>query len=240
MKFALIGYGKMGKAVEAAALKRGHSVPVKADAPGPDAAALKDCDVAIEFTGPGSAVQNIRTCFQANIPVVVGTTGWYDQFDAVKAECEQQQQALLTATNFSIGVNLFFALNRQLALLMNKVEGYEVSMDEIHHIHKLDSPSGTALTLANDILAGHPHKTKWAEVEEGQQANEDTLAIRSHRIGETVGTHSVTYQSAADRIDIRHEAFTREGFALGAVLAAEWIIGKKGVFTMKEVLGIRS
>ena len=238
MKIALIGYGKMGKAVEAAALKRGHQITVKADAPGPVAEQLLGSDVAIEFTGPGSAPTNMRTCLEAGIPVVVGSTGWYKEYDTIRETFLTGNGSLLTATNFSIGVNLFFELNRMLARMMNKVEGYDASMEEIHHIHKLDSPSGTALTLAEDLIWLLDGKTRWEEVHNYGESPAEVLEILSKREGETVGTHIINYSSGVDKIQIKHEAFSREGFAHGAVVAAEWLKNKKGVYTMRDVLGI--
>lgn len=229
----------MGKAVEAIAVKRGHQIAVKADAPGPSAEQIKGCDAAIEFTGPASAVSNILTCFKAGVPAVVGSTGWYDDFNKIKNECITGGHALLTATNFSVGVNIFFELNRRLADLMQHTGSYSVAMDETHHIHKLDSPSGTAITLADDLVKGYKLKEKWEEAVPGVQPAGHVLPIYSHRKGETVGTHVITYTSEVDKIEIRHEAFSRDGFALGAVVAAEWLADKKGVFTMKDVLGIQ-
>jgi 4-hydroxy-tetrahydrodipicolinate reductase len=240
MKLALIGYGKMGKAVEAAALKRGHEVVLKIDAPGPKANDLKGIEAAIEFTGPASATNNIMTCLEAGIPVVVGSTGWYQDYDSIKETFLSRKGSLLTATNFSIGVNLFFELNRKLAHMMNGVKDFNASMEEIHHIHKLDSPSGTALTLAEDLIWLLDEKTSWEEVHHVGESPSDKLEIVSKRIGETVGTHIVTYTSEVDKIEIKHEAFSREGFAQGAVIAAEWLPGKTGVFKMTDVLGLNS
>lgn len=236
MKIALIGYGKMGKAIEEIALDRGHSVPLKIDISNisdltPEN--LQQCDVAIEFTGPHSAVENISKCLDAGIPVVSGSTGWLEQWDTIKAKCETRKGTLLYASNFSVGVNIFFELNKKLAQLMSSQPSYKVTMEEIHHTQKKDAPSGTAITLAEQILEQLPGKTKWVNDAPGSPAE---IPIISKRIDPAPGTHSIRYSSAIDDIEIIHTAHNRTGFATGAVLAAEYINGKKGIYSMKEVL----
>jgi 4-hydroxy-tetrahydrodipicolinate reductase len=238
MKIALIGYGKMGKAIEAVARERGHEVVLKIDIGNLsqfNELALAKADVAIEFTTPHSAFQNIMTCLESKIPVVSGTTGWLEDMAKAKQYCAEHSGAFLYASNFSVGVNIFFAVNQRLASLMAAREDYEVSITEIHHTEKKDSPSGTAITLAEQIIASIPRKQKWVN-----QASAITseLEIISERIDPAPGTHKVTYSSSIDDIEIMHTAHSRKGFAMGAVLAAEFLNGKKGVFSMKDVLGI--
>ena len=238
MNIALIGYGKMGKAIEEIALQRNHTSSLKIDVNNIDTFTkenLEQCDVAIEFTGPHSAVDNILKCLDAGIPVVSGSTGWLEQWPIIKNKCEASNGTLLYASNFSVGVNIFFELNKKLAQLMSKLDGYEVSMEEIHHTQKKDAPSGTAITLAEQILQEIPSKTKWVN---DVTDNENDLSIISKRIDPAPGTHSIKYSSAIDDIEIIHTAHNRTGFATGAVLAAEFIVGKKGIFTMKDVLNI--
>ncbi|GAB2823031.1 4-hydroxy-tetrahydrodipicolinate reductase [Ferruginibacter profundus] len=236
MKIALIGYGKMGKAIEEIALRRGHTTDLKIDINNIDsftAANLQQCDVAIEFTGPHSAVENISKCLDAGIPVVSGSTGWLEQWPLIKDKCEKLNGALLYASNFSVGVNLFFELNKKLAQLMRNHEEYAISMEEIHHTQKKDAPSGTAITLAEQVLENIPRKKKWLN-EPAKYPNE--LSIISKRIDPAPGTHSIKYSSEIDDIEIIHTAHSRTGFATGAVLAAEFLAGKKGIYTMKDVL----
>lgn len=239
MKIALIGYGKMGKEIEAIALKRGHSVPVKINSSNaPDAfSELKNCDVAIEFTKPEAAVQNIKSCFSQNIPVVAGTTGWYAHFDEIKKICTDTNQTLLHATNFSVGVNIFFEINKRLALLMNEQTDYDVTVEEIHHTQKLDAPSGTAITIAEGIIQHIDRKKSWKN---GDAKESDQLNIFSQRLDTVPGTHIVTYSSDIDDIQISHVAHNRKGFATGAVLAAEFLKDKKGIYTMKDVLKLNN
>lgn len=235
MRILLIGYGKMGKAIEAIAQQRGHQIVGRLDIDNRDAFdATTPVDVAIEFTHPDAAVSNLRWALQKGWPVVVGTTGWYDHLPEIKAEVARANGALLHASNFSLGVNLFFKLNEYLARLMNAHPTYDVVLDETHHTQKKDAPSGTAITLAEGILKGTKRKTRW-RLNEGQHAED--LVIHSHRVDPVPGTHVVTWASAIDQIEIKHTAHTREGFALGAVLAAEWLRGKTGVFTMNDLLG---
>ena len=239
MNIALIGYGKMGKAIEEIAIQRNHTTSLKIDINNIENLTkenLEQCDVAIEFTGPHSAVDNILKCLDAGIPVVSGSTGWLEQWPVIKNKCEALNGTLLYASNFSVGVNVFFELNKKLAQLMGRLNGYGVSMEEIHHTQKKDAPSGTAITLAEQILQEIPRKTKWVnEVTD----NENDLSIISKRVDPAPGTHSIKYSSAIDDIEIIHTAHNRTGFATGAVLAAEFIVGKKGIFTMKDVLNIK-
>lgn len=235
MKIALLGYGKMGKEIEAIALKRQHEIVLKMDESNASSitqADLKKADVAIEFSTPHTVLANINKCFEADLPVVIGTTGWYHEFENIKAKCISGNHAMFYATNFSLGVNLFFKVNKYLADLMNKYEDYEVSMEEIHHIHKLDKPSGTAITLAEQILERIDRKNKWSI----EEKSSDTLFIKDIREGEVPGTHIIKYTSSVDDIEIMHKAHNRQGFALGSVIAAEYLYGKKGIFTMQDLI----
>lgn len=220
----------MGKTIEQIAKDRGHEIVIRKDLE-PLEADLSLADVAIDFSHPNAAFDNICACIDAGVPVVSGTTGWLDKKAQAEAYCEQKGGAFLYASNFSIGVNVFFNLNAYLARLMSKIEGYEVSMEEIHHVHKLDAPSGTAISLAEGLLE-HSPKESWSTDREGEKE----LLIKVKREGETPGTHIVQYNSGVDRIEIMHKAHNRTGFALGAVVAAEWIQGRKGVFSMQDVL----
>jgi len=238
MKIALIGYGKMGKTIEQVALQRGHTVNLKIDIDTIDSFTkenLSQCDVAIEFTGPHSAKENILKCLDAGTPVVSGSTGWLENIAEVEDLCKEKNGSFLYASNFSVGVNIFFELNKKLAQLMKSQSEYNVSLEEIHHTQKKDAPSGTAITLAEQVLHEIPGKTKWVnEV----SANKEDLIILSKRQDPAPGTHSVKYSSAIDDIEIIHTAHSRQGFALGAVLAAEFLYGKKGIYNMKDVLKI--
>ncbi|MEB3004374.1 4-hydroxy-tetrahydrodipicolinate reductase [Capnocytophaga sp. G2] len=229
MKIALLGYGKMGKTIERIALERGHEIVLKIDAP--QDYDITQAEVAIEFSTPQSAFANISKALIAGVPTVAGTTGWLDKYSEAEALCKAHNTAFLYASNFSIGVNIFFELNKTLAQLMHNHPEYSVSIEEIHHTQKLDAPSGTAITLAEEIMTCSD-KTGW----ELGEATEGKIPITAKRIDNVPGTHIITYKSAVDTLEIKHTAHSREGFALGAVLAAEWIIGKKGVFSMKEVL----
>lgn len=236
MKIALIGYGKMGKEIEKIALSRGHEIVARVDPfSGEDftAPGLKSAEVAIEFTRPEAALNNYRECFNLNIPVVSGTTGWLAHMEEIKEWCEKKGQTFFYASNFSIGVNIFFELNRHLAKLMNPQDAYDVKMIEVHHTQKLDAPSGTAITLAEDIIENLDRKTKW---ELDTQSDGASLEIKAIREGEVPGIHTIKYESEADEIIIHHSAKNRHGFALGAVLAAEFTAGKKGYITMKDML----
>ncbi|WP_143310413.1 4-hydroxy-tetrahydrodipicolinate reductase [Chitinophaga vietnamensis] len=238
MKIALIGYGKMGKAIDAIATAKGHEVILRVEHNTPqllDKEHLGQADVAIEFTTPETAYHNVLKCFEANVPVVCGTTGWLDKLPEVEKLCKEKKQAFLHATNFSIGVNIFFEVNKRLAALMASQPQYDVWMEEIHHTQKKDAPSGTALTLAEQLMASVSRKKTWVN-EESHEAG--VLSIISKRIDPAPGTHSITYTSAIDDITITHTAHSREGFAAGAVIAAEWLKGKTGVFSMKDVLNL--
>jgi 4-hydroxy-tetrahydrodipicolinate reductase len=238
MKIALIGYGKMGKAIEEIALAKGHEAILKIDISNQHeftAENLSNADVAIEFTGPHSAVDNLKKLFDAGIPVVSGSTGWLEQWNEIKEYCEKKNGAFIYASNFSIGVNLFFELNTFLAKLMSNHPEYDVTLDEIHHTQKKDAPSGTAITLAEQVLQHIKSKKQWVN----EPSNDKTdLLITSQRIDPAPGTHSIKYHSAIDDIEIIHTAHNRKGFAGGAVAAAEFIAGKKGIYTMKDVLGL--
>ncbi len=235
MNIAIIGYGKMGKEIEKVALERGHKVVLKISSQNTTDFTfdnLKQVDAAIEFTNPDLAVNNIKVCLESNTPVVIGTTGWYDQFDEVRGSLADNDGTLLYATNCSIGVNLFFKLNKQLAQIMNKHNEYDVEMEETHHTQKLDAPSGTAITLAEGVI-NNTNKDLWVK---GDAHADNQLGIISHRVENVPGTHIVNYTSAIDDIEIKHTAHNRKGFAMGAVIAAEYIADKKGIFTMEDVL----
>lgn len=234
MKIALIGYGKMGRAIEAAALARNHEIVARFDSKHKlDVELLELADVAIEFSRPELALDHIYLCLENQIPVVVGTTGWYDQLKAVKKASKKSKTGIFHATNFSLGVNLFFQLNKKLAKLMNKYLEYAVKLEEIHHTQKLDSPSGTAITLAEQVIKRLDDKAGWVNTE---TQHPEELTIISKRLENVPGTHTVSYTSAVDSIEITHTAFNRTGFAEGAVLAAEFLIGKNGVYTMDDLL----
>jgi 4-hydroxy-tetrahydrodipicolinate reductase len=237
MKIALIGYGKMGKEIEKTALERNHEIGLIVDIANThdlNEKKLSKVDVALDFSTPDSAYGNILACFAANTPIVCGTTGWLDKYEQVVNICKEKNQTFFYATNFSLGVNIFFSLNKHLARIMNNFSQYDVMIEEIHHIHKLDAPSGTAITLARDIIELIGRKKQW----ELNQASVDTaLKITAIREDEVPGTHIITYDSAVDSIEIKHAAKNRKGLALGAVLAAEFIKGKKGCFTMHDLLG---
>jgi 4-hydroxy-tetrahydrodipicolinate reductase len=238
LKIALIGYGKMGKAIEVIAIERGHEIVLRIDAENTEALNydnLQQVDVAIEFTNPDSAIKNIAQCFDAGIPVVCGTTGWLEHWEKVKSDCENKNATLLYASNFSIGVNLFFELNKKLAQLMQNRTEYQCTIEEIHHTAKKDAPSGTAITIAENIIALNQHKKNWVL---GETEDTNSLSIISKRIDPAPGTHIVAYNSAIDSIEIKHTAHNRIGFATGAVLAAEFVLGKKGVFGMGDVLKV--
>ena len=235
MKIALIGYGKMGKTIEQIARQRGHQIVSIIDINNTadfDSEAFRSADVAIEFTTPATALGNYMRCFEANVPVVSGTTGWLPHLDEVKAKCEQEGKTFFYASNFSVGVNIFFALNRYLAKIMNGFPAYDVRMTEVHHIHKLDAPSGTAITLAEGILDNVERKERWT-LETAEQPTD--LPIHAIREGEVPGIHEIIYESDADTISIKHDAKSRAGFALGAVIAAEFTAGKKGFLGMHDL-----
>lgn len=238
MKIALIGYGKMGKEIEKIAFDRGHEVVLKIDVTNPEDLTIENlqkADAAIEFTIPSSAIANYRLCFEAGIPVVSGTTGWLEKLPEVHQLCREKNGTFFYASNFSLGVNIFFALNKKLAELMANRPEYAVEMKEIHHTQKLDAPSGTAITLADGILANIPEKKSWVN----RSTNETSeLGIISEREGQVPGTHIINYDSEVDYIEITHCAKSRKGFAFGAVLAAEYSYGKKGILSMNDLLNI--
>lgn len=245
MKIALLGYGKMGQIIEKVAQDRNHEIVVIIDHHNQHELTtenLQKADVAIEFSRPDAVLGNIQACFAANLPIVVGTTGWYGQLQHIKNECESADQALLYGTNFSIGVNIFFRVNEFLAKLMNKYPYYDVQVEEIHHTQKLDAPSGTAMTIAEGIIDNLDGKTEWTNVLAGQtsennevELRENQLLIESLRIENVPGTHTVIYDSEVDTIEFKHTAHNRAGFALGAVVAAEWLKDKTGFFSVKDM-----
>ena len=245
MKIALIGYGKMGKTIEKIALRRGHQIVLRVDVNNSkyiETGDLKGADVAIEFSRPDSAPENIRKCFKAGVPVVCGTTGWYEHLDAITKDCKETSGTFFYASNYSIGVNLFFEVNKKLAQLMNLQTQYdEVLIHESHHLEKLDSPSGTAISLAQDVIENIDRVNHWVNYKTDESVNmgdetDGELPIFSTREDEIPGTHIVKYFSDVDEIEIVHKALSREGFAIGALTAAEWLQEKKGVFTMKDML----
>ena len=238
MKIAIIGYGKMGKAIEEIAIAKGHEIVLKIDAYNTSDFTkenVQKANVAIEFTGPDTAFENISKCIEWGVPVISGSTGWLDDFEKAKKLCEEKKGCLIYASNFSIGVNLFFEINKKVASLMESYDNYDVSMTETHHTEKKDAPSGTAISLAEQILAQIGRKNKWVNVASREATD---LIIRSERIDPAPGTHTVSYDSPIDSIEITHTAHTRKGFASGAVLAAEFANQKMGIFTMKDVLGL--
>ncbi|MCC6720971.1 MAG: 4-hydroxy-tetrahydrodipicolinate reductase [Bacteroidia bacterium] len=241
MKIALIGYGRMGKAIEEIALNSGHNIVGKFDLNGIEKSELAKADVAIEFTQPEAVKDNILNCFDVNVPIVVGTTGWYLHFDEICKIATKQNKTLFYSTNYSLGVNIFFEMNKFLAKMMNENNLYEPSITEAHHIHKLDSPSGTAITLAEGIISNFNRKNKWINniYPNNNERNSFDLEITSIREDEVPGTHTITYKSKIDDIIITHQAHNRLGFATGAVKAAEWVVDKKGIFTMKDMLGFK-
>lgn len=232
MRIALFGYGKMGKMIEQVALSRNHEIVAKIDV-GSDSPDFKNIDVAIDFSMPTAAFQNISECLENEVPIISGTTGWLENYDRAVKLCEEKKGAFIYASNFSLGVNVFFELNEYLARMMNNLKDYKISLEEIHHTQKLDAPSGTAITLAEGVISNSDHEVWELDGNDGTK-----IPITSKRIGLTPGTHTVNYENEIDAIEIKHTAHNREGFALGAVIAAEWIHGKTGVFTMKDVLNL--
>lgn len=238
MKIALVGYGKMGKTIERIAIERGHEVVLRINSSNQgelNADNLAHADVVIEFTNPEAAFENVRKCLLAKTPVVCGSTGWNEKLAEAHKICLENNTAMLQSSNFSIGVNVFFEINALLANMMNQYSNYDVSIEETHHTHKKDAPSGTAITIAERILAQLERKKTWS-ITQPFAANE--LSIIAHRIDELPGTHLVKYSSAIDDIELIHTAHNRDGFALGSVVAAEFLMDKKGIFTMKDVLGL--
>jgi len=230
MKIALLGYGKMGKTIEKLATNKGHQIVFRTNKT-PSINDLSNIDIAIDFSTPDSAVSNIIVCLENNIPVISGTTGWLSEYDEMVKLCENRNGSFIYASNFSVGVNLFFNINEYVSKLMKPWKDYLVSMEEIHHTQKLDAPSGTAITLAEGIVK-NSDKTGWKL----ENPSEEEIEITTKRIDGVKGTHIINYNSEIDTISIKHEAHSREGFALGAILAAEWLVNKKGVYTMKDVL----
>lgn len=247
MKIALLGYGKMGKAVEKIAIAKGHEIVYKVNLENAYdfmAVSLTNVDVAIDFSMPSAAVENILKCFHAKVPIIVGTTGWYDQFDTIKEKCLNEGQSMVYSSNFSIGVNIFYKLNKILAKMMSEHDDYDVMIEEIHHLEKRDHPSGTAITLAKQIMNEIKSKTTYKdrliykENNPSQSVKPHELLIESKRVDNVTGDHTVFYESMIDEIVISHKAKSRYGFARGALMAAEWIQGKKGLFTMEDILNI--
>jgi 4-hydroxy-tetrahydrodipicolinate reductase len=242
MKIAILGYGKMGRIIEQFAIERGHEIVLKVNIDNLEDLSisnLEKADVAIDFSTPDSALSNIEICFEANLPIVVGTTGWYGHLQEVKNKCEESNNTLLYASNFSIGVNVFFFVNKMLAKIMNRYPQYEVQVEEIHHTEKLDSPSGTAMTIAEGIISELHRKNEWTNelIGSGEELvpKPDQLLIESHRIEDVPGTHTVIYSSEVDDIEFKHKAHSRAGFALGAVMAAEWLEDKSGFFNITDM-----
>jgi len=233
MKIALLGYGRMGKEIEKIALSRGHEIVIKKDQG--DVVDITLADVAIDFSVPTSAFDNISLCLQNAVPVVSGTTGWLEKYEDAVELCNQNKGGFIYASNFSLGVNIFFEINKRLAKMMDQVSDYTTAIEEIHHTKKLDAPSGTAITLAEGII-DNSKKSEWEL--DGDVNNKSIIPITAKRIPDVPGTHTISYDSLVDKIEIKHTAHSRKGFALGAVIAAEWIIGKSGVFSMRDVLNI--
>ena len=242
MKIAILGFGKMGQIIEQFAMERGHDVVLKVNADNLEeltVSNLKNADVAIDFSTPDCVLQNIALCFDAGVAIVVGTTGWYGRLQEVKNQCVEGNNTLLYASNFSVGVNVFFFVNRVLAKIMNRYPQYEVQVEEIHHTEKLDSPSGTAMSIAEGIIGELNRKNEWVNELIGSHSElitkPDQLLIESHRIEDVPGTHTVIYSSEVDDIEFKHKAHSRAGFALGAVLAAEWVYGKNGFYDITDM-----
>ena len=235
MKIALFGYGKMGKEIEQIALQRGHEIVLKIKET--EEYDISQADIAIDFSVPNAALSNIVSCFRNNVPVISGTTGWLDDFDKAIDVCKENNGSFIYASNFSIGVNIFFELNKQLAKMMNSQKEYSINVEEIHHTKKLDTPSGTAITLAEGII-NSTSKRDWHLKERRTQINAGTIPIEAKRILDVPGTHIISYESQIDSIEIKHTAHNRKGFALGAVIAAEWLNNKIGIYTIKDVLNI--
>ncbi|MGY4386350.1 4-hydroxy-tetrahydrodipicolinate reductase [Pedobacter sp. UYP24] len=246
MKIALLGYGKMGQIIERFAEDRGHEIVLKITVDNKEdltESNLRMADVAIDFSTPDAALDNIYACFAANLPVVVGTTGWYGQLQEVKNECLNSNNTLLYGSNFSIGVNIFFYMNKVLAKLMNNFPAYEVQVEEIHHTQKLDSPSGTAMTIAEGVIDNLDRKTEWVNELVGTPFEEvikkEQLLIESHRIENIPGTHTVVYSSEVDEIEFKHTAHSRSGFALGAIVAAEWLEHRQGFYNITDIFNFK-
>lgn len=242
MKLALLGYGKMGQIIERIALDRGHQIVLRIDALNPEdltSENLRKADAAIDFSTPASVVANIEACFEADVPIIVGTTGWYDRLPELEDKCRTGNKTMLYASNFSIGVNVFFHINKVLANIMNRYSQYEVQVEEIHHTKKLDSPSGTAITIAEGIISELDRKGRWVNELVGENTEvvvkPEQLLIESHRIEDVPGTHTVIYSSEVDEIELKHTAHSRTGFALGAVIAAEWLKDRQGFYNITDM-----
>lgn len=243
MKIVLFGYGKMGQIIEKFAQKRGHEIHLIVNSENRNLITVDElvgADVAIDFGIPQAAMSNMELCLQANLPIVMGTTGWYEHLDTIKEKCLSMDGSILYGSNFSIGVNIFFHINKILAKAIQPYKAYDVQVEEIHHIHKLDAPSGTAITIAEGILNNSDTKTSWVNSVVGDGEEEvipkgDQLLIESHRIEEVPGTHTVVYSSEVDQIEFKHTAHSRDGFALGSVIAAEWLFGKQGFYQVTEM-----
>lgn len=241
LNIALLGYGKMGKEIEQLAIAAGHQISVIIDNEDDWNLKAKDlafADVAIDFSMPKTAISNIEKCFAAKVPIVIGTTGWYTDFERISQQCIKEKQSLFYATNFSLGVNIFSAINKKLAQIMNRFPEYEISITETHHTQKLDAPSGTAISLAKDIIDQLDNKNSWELHEEAKSIDANAIPIKAYRIENVPGTHEITYSSLVDTIKISHEAINRKGFAKGAILAAEWLYNKQGIFTMNDLLAL--
>lgn len=238
MKIAIIGYGKMGREIEKVAQMRQHEICARFTSQGINRNELAQAEAAIEFTQAEAAPENIRTCLELGIPVAVGTTGWYDQYEALATETRQKKGSLLCASNFSLGVNIFFALNQRLAEMLGPYPQYRASIQETHHLQKKDAPSGTAITLAEQALQHLEQYQDWSLVKAGQATPAGKLPVEAHREADVPGTHQVRYDSSIDSLQIEHQAHNRQGFALGAVLAAEFLAQRQGVFTMQDLLKI--
>ena len=237
MNIALFGYGKMGKEIEAIAVKRGHAITARVDSKNPkESFDYSDTDVIIEFSRPEFAADNIRFAVDRSIPIIVGTTGWYDDLEELEAYRKSKNGAVLHATNFSVGVNAFFAVNRYLAKIMNDLDEYSAEVVEIHHTEKLDAPSGTGISLTEQIIENHNRYSSWQNDKAEMVTGENVIPIESLRLPKVPGTHEVKYSSEIDTIEIKHTAHNRKGFALGSVMAGEWLVGKTGMFTMQDVL----
>lgn len=241
MNIALIGYGKMGQIIEKFAIDRNHQIVLIVDENNRDQVTveeLQQADVAIDFSTPNAVLENIEFCFKANVPVVVGTTGWYEKLDDIKDECISNNHTLMYGSNYSIGVNIFFHINKLLAKAMNPYKQYEVQVEEIHHTQKLDSPSGTAITIADGIIENYDSKSDWINNVIGEDEaipKSNQLLIESHRLEDVPGTHTVLYSSEVDQIEFKHTAHSRSGFALGAIIAAEWLHDKAGFYNVKDM-----
>jgi len=243
MKIVLFGYGKMGQIIEKFAQKRGHEIHLIVNSENRNLITVDElvgADVAIDFGVPQAAIANMELCLEANLPIVMGTTGWYEHLDTIKEKCLSVDGSILYGSNFSIGVNIFFHINKMLAKAIQPYKAYDVQVEEIHHIHKLDAPSGTAITIVEGILNNSDTKTSWVNSVVGDGEEEvipkaDQLLIESHRIEEVPGTHTVVYSSEVDQIEFKHTAHSRDGFALGSVIAAEWLFGKQGFYQVTEM-----